>query len=238
LSELEAWRGKFRQSIAFLQKALVAEKLLGDSSRIANTLFGISSAYDFLDQKDSALAYIARADKVAINFQRMSVPIKIASIDRTKADSVRPAFKASIDMFKSRLPSELWPLADALTDLFDAMGRADTAALITQSLRIAQLQSNQDNTANLIGCGELMIRAGRYAEGKKLLEENAIGENESTGGWEQPHRWYLLGRAYEGLNDRTGAVKYYGEMLKYWGNPDVDVKEITDARARLAKMQS
>jgi len=237
-SGLDAWSGRFKSSISKLHQALAEERLLGDSSRIANVYFAISSAYSFLDQNDSALVYVSKAGRMATEFQKLSCPLKVVAIDRAKADSVRREFKTSLEHFKSRMPSEIWPLADALNEIFEAFDRADTAALIATSLKIAGLQANQDNTANNVAAAELLVLSGQYGDGKKLLEENAIGERESTDGWQQPHRWYLLGRACEGLGDRAAAAKYYGEMLKYWGNADIETKEIKDARARLAKLQS
>lgn len=238
LSGLDAWSGRFKLSISHMHESLSEEQLFGDSSRIANAYFAISSAFSFLDQNDSALAYVGKAGRVATEFQKLSCPLKVVAIDRSRADSVRREFKVSLEQFKSRMPSEIWPLADAIGEIFEAFCQADTAALIATSLKIAGLQTSQDNSANNVAAAELMILSGRYGDGKELLEKNAIGEKESIDGWEQPHRWYLLGRAYEGLSDRPNAVKYYGEMLRFWGNPDVEMKEIRDARARLAKLQS
>ena len=47
-----------------------------------------------------------------------------------------------------------------------------------------------------------------------------------------------LARACEGLNDRPAAMRYYDEMLRFWGNPDYVTKDIRDARLRVATLRS
>ena len=49
---------------------------------------------------------------------------------------------------------------------------------------------------------------------------------------------YYLGRAYEGLGMTDEAAARYTEVLRYWGRADIELDEIADARARLARLTS
>jgi tetratricopeptide (TPR) repeat protein/transcriptional regulator with XRE-family HTH domain len=46
--------------------------------------------------------------------------------------------------------------------------------------------------------------------------------------------YYYLGRAYQEIGDSDRADKAYEEFLKYWGEPDVGITEVADARRRIA----
>ena len=47
---------------------------------------------------------------------------------------------------------------------------------------------------------------------------------------------YELARASEALNKRGQAIDYYRRFLTYWGEGDVNVPEIAQARERLSAL--
>lgn len=47
-----------------------------------------------------------------------------------------------------------------------------------------------------------------------------------------------FGRANEGLGLTAEAIENYSEFLKFWENADIQIKPITDAKKRLARLTS
>ncbi len=84
----------------------------------------------------------------------------------------------------------------------------------------------------------ILIARGEYQAGIDILQKLVSGEEESAGGFGYPLSLYHLGKAFEGLGKRAEAKRYYTEVLKYWGNADIQFKEIRDTKERLAKLTS
>jgi hypothetical protein len=49
---------------------------------------------------------------------------------------------------------------------------------------------------------------------------------------------YWSGGASDELGDNDKAGARFEEMLRFWAAPDIELEEITDARARLARLRS
>ena len=49
---------------------------------------------------------------------------------------------------------------------------------------------------------------------------------------------YYLGIAEQGLGNEDKAAEHYRELLRYWGDADLELKQIKDARQRLARLTS
>jgi len=134
------------------------------------------------------------------------------------------------------MPSSLWPRIKALERLFDATCQADTAGMIEGYQMLIDSQQQAQKTGNDREMGKLMILAGRFKEGLSILESFVSGPEQSTSGYYYPYVNYLIGLAHEGLGNTSEAIAAYREMLKYWGTPEIELYEIKDARARLAKL--
>jgi hypothetical protein len=68
----------------------------------------------------------------------------------------------------------------------------------------------------------------------KLIE----GENSTIRGYHYISAIYYIGIANEALGNTEEAVQNYKEVLRYWGNPDMELKEIIDTRKRLDRLLS
>ena len=68
----------------------------------------------------------------------------------------------------------------------------------------------------------------------KFLE----GEYLSNNAWRYLNAVYYVGRAEEGLGDTAGAIRRYQEVLKYWGEADIQIEPIREAKERLARLTS
>jgi len=236
-ANLSNWSGKFRTSLNLRFDALEQAKLTGDSTIIFNALEVISIYYEKYGLPDSALLYSWQAYRWANPFQRLDHPIRLVSIDYKTEPEARPIFKESLDEFKSRMPSQLWALIDLVEQLFEACCQLDTAAMIEVSEELAK-QQQQEGGGNVRLAGYLRVLSGQYESGIEILQRFVSGRHEMTSGFHYPYIRYLLGIANEGLGNTEEAVQNYEEMLQYWGSPEIELKEIKDARARLAKLTS
>jgi len=161
----------------------------------------------------------------------------LVSIHHESEAEARPIFKKALDEFKSRVPSNLWPLADLVEQLFEAYCQLDTAAMIEAREELAK-QQQQEAGGNVRSAGYLRVLSGQYESGIEILQRFVSGRHELTSGFHYPYVLYLFGIANEGLGNTEEAIQNYEEMLKYWSNPEIELKEIKDARARLAKLAS
>jgi len=236
-ANLANWSGKFRSSLDLRFQAMEQAKQTGDSAIIFNALEGISIYYERYGLPDSALFYSRQAYRWANPFQGLDHPIRLVSIDYKTEPEARPIFKESLDEFKSRMPSQLRPLADLVEQLFEACCQLDTAAMIEATEELAK-QQQQEGGGNVRLAGYLRVLSGQYESGIEILQRFVSGRHELTSGFHYPYIRYLLGIANEGLGNTEEAIQNYEEMLRYWGNPEIELKEIKDARARLAKLTS
>jgi tetratricopeptide (TPR) repeat protein len=235
-ANLANWSGKFRSSLDLRFQALKHAKLTGDSTIIFNALEAISVYYERYGLPDSALFYSRQAYLWAIPFQRLDHPIRLVSIDYKTEPEARPIFKESLDEFKSRMPSQLWALIDLVEQLFEAYCQLDTAAMIEAREELARQQQQEGGSSVL--AGYLRVLSGRYESGIEILQRFLSGRHETTSGFRYPYILYMLGIANEGLGNTEEAIQNYEEMLQYWGSPEIELKEIKDARTRLAKLTS
>jgi len=236
-ANLANWLGKFRSSLDLRFRALKQTKLTGDSTIIFNALEAISIYYERYGLLDSALFYSRQAYRWAIPFQRLDHPIRLVSIDYKTEPEARPIFKKGLEEFKSRVPSNLWPLADLVEQIFEAYCQLDTAAMIEAREELAE-QQQQEGGGNARLAGYLRVLSGQYESGIESLQRFVSSRHELTSGFHYPYIMYLLGIAKEGLGNTEEAIQNYEEMLQYWGDQEIELKEIKDARSRLAKLTS
>ncbi|HWR83178.1 MAG TPA: protein kinase [Candidatus Deferrimicrobium sp.] len=236
MANLSYWSGQFKQGLAYRQRVFEQSRKTGDSTLVNNALRTLAESYEWFNMRDSSLYYSSKAYKWANPFQRLSYPIHMVAVNSGNEAEARPIFKESLTDFRSRMPKQLWPLADALELIFEAHCRTDTAALISALEQLAQAQ-NEEAGANVREAGYLKVLSGQYESGRQTLMKFVTGRHELTSGFEYPYSLYLLGVANEGLGNTAEAVRNYEEMLGYWRKPDIELKEIKDALARLARLR-
>jgi tetratricopeptide (TPR) repeat protein/tRNA A-37 threonylcarbamoyl transferase component Bud32 len=234
-ANLHAWHGDFHASLRSAHEMVRSAEKTKDSTLIFSAFQTLVSSFNRLDWKDSVMLYYGEADRYANVFQKLSYPMTLVDVDRKNADIARPLLAERLTVFKERLPSAMWPLADALQKIFDAYCTTDSVALIAAYKELIKSQ-NQPNTGNTFELGTVLVLRGEFVEAKGQLEQLVDGPLRSISGDNFPIIIYYLGMAEEGLGNRQKAVEYYQEMLKYWGGADIQTKEIKDAKARLARL--
>ncbi len=237
LANLAQWSGKFETAITYLRKNLDLSKETSDSMQMTQAYNVLATTFDSYEATDSALKYVDLAEKWSINGLYARKAMMLVELDSSKVKVARPLFKKFLSNFRSRVPNEMWPVADAIERVFEGHALHDTVGIIEGLRGLIKSQSEHfgENTRDL---GNLLVAHREFKEGKEILERYVSGEFESTTGFSYCICCYYLGQANEGLGNRDEAIRNYTEMLKYWGKPEIELKEIADARKRLAKLTS
>lgn len=85
------------------------------------------------------------------------------------------------------------------------------------------------------------LESGRLSQAVRLLERQILIYDEGwricIGTWNILLHYYL-GLAYENSRWDDKAIEQYRIFLDFWGDGDPDIDEVTDARERLARLQS
>ncbi|MCK4461517.1 MAG: hypothetical protein KAW46_06910, partial [candidate division Zixibacteria bacterium] len=130
-SNLAFWSGRFKSGMDELFQSADRAIALGDSGQIWAAYNRILNRYHYLEMDDSTLYYNTKANQYADEFQRIDFYLLSATLDNSIVPSIRSEFEEGIRNLRSRLPEEMWGLADIVQNLLDALGNADTTAIIS-----------------------------------------------------------------------------------------------------------
>jgi serine/threonine protein kinase len=235
LANLATWEGKFYKSIEHRHNSLAVAYEIGDSTYIYSHASVLANKFLNLDMRDSALYYWKEAYKYATNFNAFNYVFNLINVDLKYVPEAREIFNEAMSKFKSNFPQEMWSLGDELKVDFDALCNADTAAALASVLRMIELPQ-QDVRSNHQDVATYMVSVGQYEESLEHFERILYGDLNTTSARSTLLTLYYYGRALEGLGRNQEAREKYEEVLKYWGNADVEIKEIKDTRERLSKL--
>jgi tetratricopeptide (TPR) repeat protein len=153
-------------------------------------------------------------------------------------DSLRPFFNTALIEFRTRIPSDLWPIADAVEMMFEGRVAMDTSKIIEGWRLMIETQSQTAGYRSRFNVARLLVFTGQYEEGVAVLDVAATDSVGPTDGYLNIMSHYIRGLAAEGLGDPSGAIKHYQDVLKYWDKADLQLAEIVDVRKRLARLTS
>ena len=236
-SNQEFWKGKFHAGIDELFAGLKVANNINDSSRIANEYTRIATRYESLDMIDSAQHYNEEALRWGTMFQKVDLLVNVVLWDPSAEPKVRPVFESTLDDFRSRLPKEMWNIADVLQNMFDAICTADTTLMIEIQRTLIE-DIKQGGSGVRANWGKLLVLTDQFEKGKSVLSEILGGRDETTNSLKYIPSLYYLGIAEEGMGNRDAALEAYREVLKFWGDADIQLNLITDTRERLARLTS
>ncbi|MBU8934451.1 MAG: protein kinase [candidate division Zixibacteria bacterium] len=238
LANLANWEGKFIESRKYLLSVLEEAHKSGDSGYVAGALQRISDHYLRFDMADSTIYYSKQSSLWERQFRGLNYCLQVVAVDPSRCGEVRQTMESAVTTFKESMPAGLWPLVDAVEKLFEAGCAADTVLAIAAMQDLMVSQGSQNEVETKRGIGVLMIHIGDFQAGKELIQDYLTGPRQGTSGYSYPLTLYMMGRANEGLGNTAEAIKNFEEMLKYWSNPEIETKEIKDARERLARLTS
>ncbi|MDH4157894.1 MAG: protein kinase [candidate division Zixibacteria bacterium] len=238
-ANLDTWAGKYKSSLESLRQARDQAMLTKDSGQVRSALATLANNFFIYGMSDSALFYAERGFEWSTGFMGLNYPMQLVAWSPRHAEKARPIFQAEIVAFRSRLPSEMWGMADALQKLFEAQCVADTGRLITVLEDIiANQYGGGDMEEDRRSLAHIHVARGEFGKARDVLTE-LLGQGLAPGdAYAYLLDVYYLGRANEGLGLVDEAVERYAEVLRYWDKADIELKEITDTRARLARLTS
>jgi tetratricopeptide (TPR) repeat protein len=239
-ANIETWQGDFMGCIRFHHRSLEQALASGDSVSIGGSYSALGMYFQYFKMPDSARYYLDQSYGWLMPLNRVGYSLGLVRLDPKNGDSARILFEKDVEEMRSRLPSEIWGLVTAIEEVFDATAAADTTKMIAAHRKIIDEspsgpQSSVDNSRRL---ASLYIETGNYDKGKELLLWVLEPERQSTGAYTYLTSRYYYGRACEGLGENDEAVKAYSEVLKYWGEADIEIDAIREAKARLARLTS
>jgi len=234
-ANLACWGGQLSECLALNRKRAELAQTADDSTQLSGCFQTLAYYYREFEILDSVVPSAWKANLYSNRFTKFSYPMWLVGSDRALADSARPLMKAAVNEFKSAVPKDLWSLADNLEELFESAAASDTAA------EIAALQKISDRTAdeadeNRRELGVLQVKFRRFEEGIGNLKSFVEGPYETTSAITYLLSRYYLGVACDALGRRDEAVQHLQEVLRYWGKADLEIDQIKDTRARLARL--
>ncbi|UCC45303.1 MAG: protein kinase [Candidatus Zixiibacteriota bacterium] len=237
LAAIDLWEGKFHSSMSHRFGQLASAHETGDSSLVFAQLNVISDYYRRFEMPDSAMVYETEGFEYAQTFDRISYPIRLVQMDPANESVARPIFESVMEDFRERYPKDIWDLVRGQEEMFEALITQDTARMIS-ALRMSAASVDQEWGDFVFLLGELLVRTGEYQEGMDVLNRGRMGQFRTSNGWSYLISTYFVGVANEGLGNTGDAIDHYREFLRFWDEADIQLEQIRDARARLARLTS
>lgn len=237
MANLAEWRGQFRSALRHLQKSLEAALETGDSNRVFGSYSSLAKSHRDFGNTDSALYYSRLGHDWAGMGQEFNLAMGLVATDPENTDEARSIFREAANNFKARVPEQMWTLIDNLEMVFEGYADNDTAAIIQGLITIME-NPQYSSTADYFELGKLLVLTGKFEEGRDYLVRLLEGRDQTTDGYSAIMAHYWAGRAEEELGNNDRAVAHFSEVIEWWGDADVMLDEITDARSRLAKLTS
>jgi len=231
------WRGEFEKAIDSRHKEIETALSTGDSALIFNAYNGLSNFFEAIEFADSSIYYAEKMIPYAVRFQHFNYPLHLITNDYSRREEAKAYFDKTLERFKASVPSEIWNMGEAIQNVFMGFYNADTVQVINAFRELATLPY-QGGSSNNMAIGQYSVLTGNYVEAIEPLESVTTGYDRTISGVTYLKATYYLGVAYQGMNEPDRALEYYEEVLKYWGEPDIELDIIKDTRKRLAGLQS
>jgi len=236
-------RGQYREALPWLDKAMEADRVSATKSgfSIADGLY-ISKAQVLIALDSSA---VADAD-MAIKCLRKTRPDDKITHRNTLAralaqagqldSAVKVVEQLRRDVESARMPMFTYWMAEGYLEL--ARGNALTAAESFD--KAATSRPSRTEYLPRFLQGQALVLAGQPSKAVEILaaQERCYSEARTRECFTSSRLYYYLGRAYEESGHPDSATAKYEKFLGIWENADPDLKEYTDARARLAHLKT
>jgi tetratricopeptide (TPR) repeat protein len=236
-ANINIWKGQFKSALENYFDVVDLLIPTKDSSLIRQSLYSIGQLYERIGDNKNALKNYFESSKYALNLDLIDFPLKAVKLDPENKDNYRIQFKAYLNEFRQRLPSELLSISEVLNEMFEANATYDTTRLIkaSETLVNSQIGNNNSNKFNL---GEIYLQISELDKAEKYLLPLIEGQDQTTNGYNRIMTYYYIGRVNEEKGNDESAKNYYLQFLKYWRNADIQLDEIKDAKIRIASLTS
>ncbi|MBN4076357.1 tetratricopeptide repeat protein, partial [Gemmatimonas aurantiaca] len=237
-ASLAMWSGQFHEATRHFHKRLEVVIASEDVDRIESSYRVLASHFSSIGMQDSMIYYAqATTRQNTVAFQEVSYPLMMINRAYEEGVKLRALFDSLEIAMRSQLPPGMWLLVESMNDIYYGYFEHDTARALRGFIAMNTDQRFRQG-GNILQTGSLQIDLGLYQDALDDLTPLLSGKMELTNGYSAPLLYYLMGRAHEGLGNTDKAIEFYREVLKYWGTPDIEIKEIRQTRERLARLTS
>jgi serine/threonine-protein kinase len=230
------WHGQFGQVASHYHQALSIALDLKDSIQVSGRSQSLSDLYLRLGQNDSCLYYGKQAWDWASRFEFFNYPLSMVLVDLDNCSEARSLFQQAADNFKSRVPEQLWSLANQIQNVFEGFCRVDTTLIIDAYRKM--VESQMSGTEDIAILGKMLVLTGQFEEGRETLQRLLSGEDETANGYRYLSSLYYRSRADEELGDIDSAKAGYEEVIRWWNDASPIPEELEQAREHLAALAS
>ena len=240
LSVVELYRGKVRQALTLLDRAVTADGAMSADSTPLYIFEKQAMLRADLGDFDGALAIISRLleDERRSNKKETTMLVGAQALILTDAGKLDEA-KAAVDrlavLFKEDKASPE-NLGFAAGYLSMAMGNLDGAIM-----KLEETAKQSPKSPAQYWLARAYLKAGLSDKAAAKLEEQLGVYNDGwrwcDGDWSISMHYYL-GTAYENLGRRDRAIEQYKTFLGLWKDADPEIMAQYDARQRLARLES
>jgi tetratricopeptide (TPR) repeat protein len=237
-ASLAMWRGQFLEATTHLHNRVAATIKSEDKDQIESAYRSLASHFYRLRMMDSVSHYLhATTGNDAQIFQEISYPLMMIRLLYDDGATLKNHFDSLEIEMRGQLPKGMWVIVDALKDIYYGFYELDSLRAL-RGYQALNADRRYRSSGNIIQAGALEIKLQMYSEALETLSPLLEGELDQTNGYGAPLLRYLVGRAHEGVGNNQKAVEFYQEVLKYWGDPDYEIKQIKETRERLATLTS
>ena len=233
LASLYPYRGKYQESMRYLDKAIEFYWQLKDTSGAARTMMG--KAILLVLQRNDLNGAVILAERTYSLQSGIQDPNYWAQ--RAELYVYRRDIPAAESIFVKRFSSIKWVDPFYRTLIYSTNHECSKAEVYLDTV----LNAAFDNLKIFVlyPTAECQFDAGQSDKAMMLLSRlRTIYDN--GGGYRglyYPKSFYLTGRIYEKKGDKKLAVENFEKFLSLWKDADKDLPELIDAKSRLAKLK-
>ncbi len=235
LCYLPAYRGQLHDALVRVDRAMSADSADNAADHVASKLWFkaiLLEAIDSLAQAREAMSLSLRLDEATAWSYRAAYLVRLSALTGKMQEAEHLADTLRRSVADSGIALTQYWVAEGAIAL--AKGMTDSAISLCQ---LAALQS--DVFTDKLRLAQAYLSARRPADAVPVLEllSNSFTVARQFYVPESVKLHYYLGRAYEDLGRSANASDQYRAFLGIWRNADPDIKEVTDARDRLTRLE-
>jgi serine/threonine protein kinase/Flp pilus assembly protein TadD len=244
LTRMPRYQGKFSEALRLLEVGIATDRMeLGECSEIAEKIWTRVMINDFLGKNQTVIDDLRQAIAIAEEheardlytglYRAYLVAELVKNGEQSVADSLMSDIISTIET--SGYPDSMFYWM-ALGFTHCKLQHYDTAVVFWEKI----LAPEPNHFPGLMYLGTSYLGAGKLGNAVSTLEKASNIYDGTRGGTPDMGVlcYYLLGKAYEASGWIEKATKQYEKFLAIWKNADPGIKEVEDARMRLAGLRS
>jgi tetratricopeptide (TPR) repeat protein len=235
---LEVWEGDFLDAIDHYHKLIDYALKTEDRTIIQSAYSSFANYFLNFDYPDSVVKYAEKAHEYAQLFENLNYALTLVELDTSYCSEAEDVLKEVLSEFRERMPENIWPIANYLEEIFYGTCSLDTMKVIEAYDTLFNSPLNMGVASTAFALGSLMVSYGMYEEGLKYLDRITTGDLATSSALRYLKAVYYIGVAEQELGNYAEARKNFEEMLKYWGDPQIETDKIIDARKRMQELPS